>query len=309
MRKRGYRSRAVAVTAAAALLGIVGTAGCDAVGGNEAAPTGSTSRSKPSSKPAPTWDRAPNSIAAVGDSITRAFDACEALSDCPEVSWATGTDAKVSSLALRLLGKSGAAQRSWNYAKTGAQMAELDDQMSQAATRKPELVTVLAGANDACQPTVAAMTPVPEFRAQFEDAMSTLREASPKTQVFVASVPDLKRLWSIGRTSEASKRLWKLGICPSMLADPDDLGAVSTSRRDSVQDRVKEYNAVLEDVCAKDKLCRFDTGAVYKYRFDAAQLSTVDWFHPSTSGQKLLAEMAYRVVTAPKPADLKLPTG
>jgi lysophospholipase L1-like esterase len=309
MRKRGYRSRAVAVTAAAALLGIVGTAGCDAVGGNEAAPTGSTSRSKPSSKPAPTWDRAPNSIAAVGDSITRAFDACEALSDCPEVSWATGTDAKVNSLALRLLGKTGAAQRSWNHAKTGAQMADLPAQLSQAMTRKPELVTVLAGANDACQPTVAAMTPVPEFREQFEEAMRTLREASPKTQVLVGSVPDLKRLWSIGRTSEASKGLWKLGICPSMLADPDDLGAAATSRRDSVQDRVEEYNAVLKDVCAKDKLCRFDGGALYKYRFGTAQLSTVDWFHPSTGGQKLLAELAYRLVTASNPADLKLPTG
>jgi hypothetical protein len=76
-----------------------------------------------------------------------------------------------------------------------------------------------------------------------------------------------------------------------------------------VQDRVKEYNAVLEDVCEKDERCRFDGGAVYKYRFDTAQLSTWDWFHPSTSGQKLLAEMAYRVVTAPKPDDLKLPTG
>ncbi|NGO44132.1 SGNH/GDSL hydrolase family protein [Streptomyces ureilyticus] len=308
MRRRGHRSRAVAVTAAAALLGIVGTAGCDAVGGNEAAPTGSTSRSKPSTE-ATTWNLSPNSIAAVGDSITRAFDACEALSDCPKVSWATGSDAKVDSLALRLLGKSGAAQRSWNYAKTGAQMAELDDQLAQAATKKPELVTMLAGANDACQPTVAAMTSVPEFRAQFEDAMNTLRETSPKTQVFVASVPDLKRLWSIGRTNEESKEMWQLGICSSMLAEPDDLGAAASSRRDKVQDRVKEYNAVLEDVCEKDKLCRFDGGAVYKYRFDAAQLSTVDWFHPSTSGQKLLAEMAYRVVTAPKPDDLKLPTG
>ncbi|WP_328771939.1 SGNH/GDSL hydrolase family protein [Streptomyces sp. NBC_00286] len=305
MRKRGYRSRAVAAAAAAALLGIVGTAGCDAVGGNAAAPT-STSRSKPEP---PAWNLAPKSIAAVGDSITRAFDACEVLTDCPAVSWATGTDAKVNSLAVRLLGKTGAAERSWNYAKTGAQMADVDDQLAQAATKKPDLVTVLAGANDACQPTVDAMTSVKDFRAQFVDAMTTLRETSPKTQVFVASVPDLKRLWSIGRTSELSKRMWKLGICSSMLADPDDLGTAATSRRDKVQDRVKEYNAVLKDVCEKDERCRFDGGAVYKYRFETPQLSTWDWFHPSTSGQKLLAEMAYRVVTAPKPDELKLPTG
>ena len=83
------------------------------------------------------------------------------LTDCPEVSWATGTDAKVNSLAVRLLGAAGAAQRSWNHAVTGSRMADLPGQMAQAAARKPELVTVMAGANDACRRTVDDMTAVP----------------------------------------------------------------------------------------------------------------------------------------------------
>ena len=296
MRKQSHRSRAVLATVVAAVLGV---AGCDAVGGNSAGPSGTKAqKAKPS--PTPTWDVSPSSIAAVGDSITRGFDACTVLSDCPEVSWATGSSASVDSLAVRLLGKSQAAARSWNYAVTGARMADLPGQMAQAATRRPQLVTVMAGANDACRASTSAMTSVASFRADFEDALSTLRESLPKTQVYVASVPNLKRLWSQGRTNPLGKQVWKLGICPSMLGDADALDSAATLRRDTVQKRVEAYNKVLKEVCGKDRRCRFDGGAVYEYRFGTDQLSHWDWFHPSVNGQARLAEIAYRAVTAKK---------
>ena len=281
---------------------MLATAGCDAFGGGGAdGPDAGASASRAAAKPAPVWDRSPHSIAAVGDSVTRGFDACTVLSDCPEVSWATGSDAKVDSLAVRLLGVTGAAERSWNYAVTGARMADLPEQMAQAATRGPELVTVMVGANDACRSSARAMTSVAAFRADFEEAMSTLRSALPKTQVYVASVPNLMRLWSEGRANPLGKQVWKLGICPSMLRDADDLTSAATLRRGKVQQRVEAYNAVLKDVCAKDRRCRFDGNAVFDYRFDMEQLSHWDWFHPSRNGQARLAEIAYRTVTAEKP--------
>ncbi|MFD7815560.1 SGNH/GDSL hydrolase family protein [Streptomyces sp. NPDC059785] len=294
MRKRRPRSRAVLAVVAAAVLGV---AGCDAVGGDSG--PAATRRSSPS--PTPTWDRAPDSLAAVGDSITRGFDACSVLSDCPEVSWATGSDPKVKSLAVRLLGTDGAAKRSWNYAVTGARMADLPGQMAKAVPRKPELVAVMAGANDACTSSVSTMTSVARFRASFEEAMDTLRASLPKAQVYVSSVPDLKRLWSQGRGNPLGKQVWKLGICPSMLGDADALDASATSRRAKVQKRVVAYNEVLREVCAKDERCRFDGDAVFDYRFGTKQLSHWDWFHPSTNGQARLAEIAYRTVTARKP--------
>ncbi|MER6497161.1 SGNH/GDSL hydrolase family protein [Streptomyces griseorubiginosus] len=292
MRKQGHRSRAVAAVLTAA---VVGVAGCDAVGGDSAAPT---ARAKPSPKPTPAWDSSPASLAAVGDSITRGFDACGVLTDCPDVSWATGGSAQVDSLAVRLLGKARAAERSWNYAVSGSRMADLSAQMSQAASRAPALVTVMVGANDACRDSTAAMTPVSEFRAGFEDALGVLRRKAPKAQVYVASVPNLKRLWSQGRTNPLGKQVWKLGVCPSMLADADAVDAAATERRDTVQKRVEEYNAVLKQVCAKDAHCRYDGGAVYDYRFGTDQLSHWDWFHPSVNGQARLAEIAYRKVKA-----------
>ncbi|MGI5370248.1 hypothetical protein C9J60_07720 [Streptomyces sp. A244] len=295
MRKRGRRTRRVLAVVAA---GVLGVAGCDAVGGDAAAPSESA---KPSPKPTPLWDRSPGSVAAVGDSITRGFDACDVLSDCPEASWATGGSREVDSLAVRLLGRTGAAQRSWNYAVSGARMADLPGQMARAVGRRPQLVTVMVGANDACRSTPAEMTPVSAFRADFEDSLRSLRKALPKAQVFVASVPNLKRLWSEGRTSPMSKQVWKLGICPSMLGDPDALDSAATLRRNTVQQRVEDYNEVLKDVCAEDKRCRYDGGAVYDYRFGTAQLSRWDYFHPSVNGQARLAEIAYRTVTAKRP--------
>ncbi|MFJ5259521.1 SGNH/GDSL hydrolase family protein [Streptomyces sp. NPDC088387] len=295
-RLRRRRSRAVLAVLTA---GVLGVTGCDVVGGDSPAPSGTKAqKAKPSPKPTPVWDRSPASVAAVGDSITRGFDACTVLADCPEVSWATGTSPEVDSLAVRLLGSSRAASHAWNYAATGARMADLPGQMARAATRKPELVAVMAGANDACRESVAAMTPTAEFRSDFEDAMATLRRAVPKAQLFVASVPNLKRLWSEGRTNPLGKQVWKLGICPSMLQDADALDAAATERRETVQNRVEEYNAVLREVCAKDQRCRFDDGAVYEYRFGTEQLSHWDWFHPSKNGQARLAEIAYKTVTA-----------
>ncbi|CAM5713828.1 Lipoprotein OS=Streptomyces fumanus OX=67302 GN=GCM10018772_01940 PE=4 SV=1 [Streptomyces fumanus] len=126
---------------------------------------------------------------------------------------------------------------------------------------------MLVGANDACRSSVAEMTSVAGFRAGFQRAMRALRAQAPKAQVYVASIPDLKRLWSQGRTNPLGKQVWKLGICPSMLGDADSLDAAATARRETVGKRVADYNEVLREVCAQDLRCRTDGGAVHDYRF------------------------------------------
>ncbi|WP_328581886.1 SGNH/GDSL hydrolase family protein [Streptomyces sp. NBC_00370] len=295
-RKGRVRFCAATVVTAAVLAGSGALAGCGSSGGP---PDGGASRrASPAPKPVPVWNRSPRSVAAVGDSITRGFDACVPFSDCPEVSWATGTDSGVDSLATRLVGAPTAAKRSWNEARSGARMADLPGQMAQAARRVPDLVTVMVGANDACQDSVDLMTPVADFRTSFTAAMRRLRTGAPKAQVYVSSVPDLKRLWSTGRDNPLGRQIWKLGICASMLGDAQDDGAAAQRRRETVYDRVVAYNGVLKDVCAKDVRCRYDGGAVFDFRFTGEQLSPWDWFHPSKDGQGELAEIAYRNVTA-----------
>ncbi|WP_030335102.1 SGNH/GDSL hydrolase family protein [Streptomyces sp. NRRL B-1381] len=297
------RTAAAALTALACLGAgtLAGCGGGGAEGGVSRNESAASRGASPSPSPTSDWNQRPRSIAAVGDSITRGFDACSVLTDCPEASWATGTDASVRSLALRLLGPSRAAEKSWNHAVSGSRMVQLPEQMALAAKKRPELVTVMTGANDACRDSARLMTPVADFRTYFEASMRQLRAGAPKARVYVSSVPDLKRLWSTGRTSELGKKIWELGICRSMLADADDLGPAAVARREAVQDRVVAYNEVLRDVCAKDRYCRYDGGAVFDFRFTGTQLSPWDWFHPSRDGQARLAEIAYRNVTAAEP--------
>ncbi|MFB6435859.1 SGNH/GDSL hydrolase family protein [Streptomyces sp. NPDC056411] len=284
-RRFGHRfSRTV--TAAAALLITLTACGADGTAGPH---SGASPKRK-----TPVWRTDPDSIAALGDSITVGFDACTVLSECREVSWATGTDPRVDSLAHRLVKRPTA--HSWNLARTGALMSDLPGQVAAAVRRKPELVTVLIGANDACRPTTDAMTPTAAFRADFARSLTSLRRALPHTQVYVASVPDLLRLWSEGRKNPLGKEVWKLGICGSMLRDPDDLTKPAQDRRAAVRSRVVAYNAALAEVCGKDPLCRFDR-SVFDYRFSGRQLSTWDWFHPGAGGQKELAELAFKVIT------------
>ncbi|OKK19429.1 hypothetical protein AMK16_15045 [Streptomyces sp. CB00455] len=291
-RRRARRSLAGAGAAVVVLAGAAVT-GCGPGGAD-----GGGERGAPAE---PRWNTAPRSVAAVGDSITRGFDACSVLADCPEVSWATGSDPQVRSLAMRLLGDEQAPARSWNHAVTGSRMADLPGQLAEAAAHKPDLVTVMVGSNDACRPTVSSMTPVKDFRAGFEQALAGLRTASPATQVYVSSVPDLQRLWEQGKDLPMVRQVWKLGICQSMLADPLSGASGATARREQVRARVVEYNEVLREVCARDRLCRYDGGAVFQYPFSAEQLSRWDWFHPGRDGQARLAELAHRQVTAPDP--------
>ncbi|MFG3257828.1 SGNH/GDSL hydrolase family protein [Streptomyces sp. NPDC048172] len=300
------RARTVTICAFAAMiaggLGLAAACGDPGGGGSDRAAqrADASGRPKPSPSPTPIWDRKPESMAAVGDSITRGFDACSVLSDCVKVSWATGSEPQVDSLANRLLGDS--RGKSWNHAVSGAVIADLPGQMRKAAATGPDMITVMSGGNDACRKTVGEMTSVEDFRASFRESLRVLRADRPKTQVYVSSVPNLKRLWEQGRKNPIGQRIWNLGICQSMLKDPNAMDKAAQDRRQQVYDRVVAYNSVLKEECAKDLRCRYDNGAVFRYRFTGDELSNWDWFHPSKKGQHSLAELAYREITSPRTA-------
>jgi lysophospholipase L1-like esterase len=141
----------------------------------------------------------PDSMASTGDSITRAFNTgLIPYTDAPRNSWSTGSRAYVLSHYRRILAvNSRIFGRNFNDARSGAKMAELERQMQAVNTQGVEYVTVLMGANDVCASSEAAMTPVSEFRAQFERAMNTVTAGSPSALVYVVSIPDVYRLWLI----------------------------------------------------------------------------------------------------------------
>ena len=238
----------------------------------------------------------PDSMAATGDSVTRAFNAgALPWTEAPWNSWSTGESRYVWSHYRRILAANPRiVLRNFNDARSGAKMSDLQRQVSLVNLQRVEYVTVLIGANDACASSEAAMTPVAEFRAQFEVAMGTLAAGSPDALVYVVSIPDVYRLWLILHENPDARWKWRLtGFCKSMLANPASTAPADEARRQRVRKRIVEYNHVLADVCAEYVLCRFDGNAVFSYPFQSRHVSTRDYFHPSRDGQRVLAQVTW----------------
>jgi lysophospholipase L1-like esterase len=102
------------------------------------------------------------SIAAIGDSITAAFNAahsefesCE-YNDTPEYSFSTNTNTNTTvSIAERAIAYKGSGIATANFGQDGARMAHGDDQAQAAKTwllsqATPRLITVFLGHNDIC---------------------------------------------------------------------------------------------------------------------------------------------------------------
>ncbi|GGK82252.1 lipoprotein [Planomonospora parontospora subsp. parontospora] len=235
-------------------------------------------------------------MAALGDSISAGFNVCGWYVSCTSRSWAAGDHAEVLSHYLRLLARDEAVEgHNVNLAVPGATSADLSGQMTRAVARRADYVTVLIGAQDACVPEERRMTPVPVYRARVAAALRLLKERRPGARVFLASIPDLKRLWRVGRGNAAARGFWTVGrICPTMLARPASTAPADRARRDRVRARVAAYNRALADVCAEyGRACRFDGGAVFRHPFTLDHVSGWDFFHPNAAGQRLIAKTTF----------------
>ena len=236
----------------------------------------------------------PSSMAAVGDSITRAASTGGTLgADYPANSWATGTNTTVNSHARRLAAL-GAQLATHNLAVSGARMVNLDCQMANVVNVQPDYVTVLMGGNDLCTDTVAQMTSVADFRAQFQTAMARLMGGTTDTVVYVVSIPNVYQLWNLFKGNWWARFIWSTAdICQSLLANPTSNQQPDVDRRAAVQQRNVAYNAELASVCAAyASRCRFDGNAAFNTTFTTSDVSG-DYFHPSIAGQAKLASVSW----------------
>ncbi len=257
--------------------------------------------SHPVPPPAPTTTATPavsvlsklHSVAAIGDSISQAVNACDTVGACPEASWATGSRSDVDSVARRLTATYGTGVQVFNDAKAGAKASGLGPQVQAAVAQKPALVTLLVGSNDICTSTLKSMTSTADFRTDVQSAVTALRTALPNTYLFVFSLPDIPGLKMAAQTSPAAANTWRTThICQSVLkAD-----SAAAERESESADRITDYNAALAQICAATAKCIFDHGQLHAEKFSAADVTTIDYFHPSIGGQHLLAATAWNVL-------------
>jgi lysophospholipase L1-like esterase len=236
----------------------------------------------------------PRSIAAIGDSITQAVNVGYGSGDGALMhSWATGRDTSdpVVSHLERLSGAGGSSDVvAYNNSLSGARMIDAPRQAALTVSQGAQYITFLMGANDACTSSRFTMTSVRLFTRSFRRAIAILMTGLPDALVYVVSIPDVHRLWEVLRPNPQAHEAWRVfGTCGALLAEQrgeDD--------RLRVRDRVRRFNDVLKEVCESHERCLYDGGAVFRYRFTAEDVSTLDFFHPSILGQSHLADVTWR---------------
>jgi lysophospholipase L1-like esterase len=236
----------------------------------------------------------PNSMASTGDSITRAFDAtwfgCF-LTDCPQYSWSTGTSSTVNSQYLRLTVLNPELKGNvYNDAKVGAKMADLYGQLNTAAAQHVDYVTVLIGGNDVCTSSVSTMTATSDFQSQFASALANFFALDREARVYVSSLPNVNQLYNLLNSNSSALAIWKsFNICQSALPP----GGNDTTRQQVAAQEVADDGA-LRTVCGGYANCRYDGGAGYNFQFTTLDVSAIDYFHPSVTGQKDIAAYTWK---------------
>ena len=222
----------------------------------------------------------PQKMAALGDSLTVGANGGGGLAG----SWATGTDANISS-HLQRLGLA-ACDSSCNFAVAGKKMKQLNGQAQKAVAYKADYVTILMGTNDVCP---SSMTSMSDFTSQFTSAMNTLTSGLPGARIFVASIPNWSRLPGLFSNSSDATTAWNANNhCPSFLPTPPQSGG----------QEIDAYNQTLKSVCAKYATCVFDGDAVFDDQFATGDYSTQDYFHFSEAGQAALSAVTFPIAAA-----------
>jgi len=252
----------------------------------------------------------PNSIAVAGDSIARAFNTCWfPYIDCPANSWATGTSSTVASHYSRILPLKPAIKgKNYNDAKSGAKMADLPGQMAKIDARNVQYVTVDMGGNDLCTASTSQMTQVDAFSASLRTALTTITADANVQTVYLTSIPDAYRLWELFKDNSSARSTWaRFSVCQSLLANPTSTAPEDVVRRDQVRNHNIALNSAIESVCAEVAFagkCVFDGWAIFCTSFATSDITSRDYFHPSTAGQKKFSDVSWRAgpfVASPTP--------
>lgn len=258
----------------------------------------------------------PQKLAGIGDSISQGFSANNWPGDHPSYAFGQGTDAGVNSLYLRYKAKFPALTKEF-VTVSGAEMVGGSNSAAAQAARicaqgsRPNRVVIELGGNDVCNrdsgtaaDAASGLYSVTTYRNGLKAALDLLGGCLPSgSQVLVLSMPRVDYLYEAGnaKSSFLCNTVWSLaGVCTVVTSE------TSATRRRQIGARVDAYNDGLRtEVAAAESrytgkvhfitdwqgsLTSSPNTSVGAYKFSAADINTVDCFHPhKDTGQKKLA--------------------
>lgn len=262
----------------------------------------------------------PAMLATIGDSYTQAWSVSPSYKrDHPGYSWAVGTVKGDGVFSLRERFEAlGDKLVVVDAATSGRKMSDAARQATQIVAAAKTLraggtayVTFELATNDLCDNPV---TDAASFEAQLRAAVAILRSGLPAgSRILMLSVPDFAHFHDVTQGDARAKATLNLPANSSTCAP--FLGSNSPLTMPAAEQVMATYNSILVDVCdeiestdgASGRLhCRDNEALLSENDFTIKDLSTVDYFHPSLSGQARMAAAAWK---AGDWAGLKLPAG
>jgi lysophospholipase L1-like esterase len=282
----------------AAVLLATAQAGCVAPS-SQVPPSSATSRPT-GAEPQPTRTLQPVKVLGVlGDSISLGVNACARPGPCPERAWSGGDARGATTVATYLARATGTTPRTVMAATDGGDVSDAAARVGALASQRPDLVTILVGANDACAANTTEMVSVEDFRREFSKVLAVLDAEAPDGLVLAMSIPDLNRIWALGKDDPRAVKLWSgFWGCRNLLRDPNSSAPEVEASRHAVADRIVAFNEVIAHECRAASNCVTDGGELFRHTFTADEVSTIDFFHPSSAGQQAIAEVAWKALTS-----------
>jgi lysophospholipase L1-like esterase len=260
----------------------------------------------PSAAPVPL----PALLGAIGDSYSQAWSVSPAyLYDHPQFSWVVGTaksDGVTSVLErLRALGGSPAVVDAATSGKKMDDAARQADLVVAASKKLPAgataYVTFELGTNDLCA-SPDAMTAPATFNSQLQAAMTTLRAGLPAgSRILLLAVPDFGHFRTITQADATARAT--LAQSKNLNRCAPYLGRYSAAAMTKANSYLALYDAGLKAVCDSINAtegvlgrlhCTYNQSGLAESDFTIKDLSTVDYFHPSLTGQARMAAAAWQ---------------
>ena len=231
----------------------------------------------------------PDSMAALGDSLTLAFATPNGEAD----SWTTGTTPAVKSHYLRILAANPRIKgKAYNLAEGNASFIEQKAQARKAIARHVEYITVWGGGEYWC-----GADDLSGLKKALRGLLAVLAGGKPQPRVlFVSALNPATMFREIRAHRSAVLRDFPNGV-PTW---PCSLFVGAKPAQDAQPAAVAKYtasiarvNATIAHECARFSWCRFDGNAVYRMPLQFADLAN-DYGHLSQAGQRHIAEVTWR---------------
>ncbi len=252
----------------------------------------------------------PALLAAIGDSYSQAYSVSPAYPyDHPQFSWVIGTAKGDGVLSLlerfQALGDSpvvvDAATSGRTMADAPRQAAVVVAAAKKLAPGKTAYVTFELGTNDLCA-SPNPMTDTVDFQVQLRTAILTLRTGLPPgSRILILAVPDFPHFHDITQADPAARAnlalLQNSDRCAPYLGTN---GPSSTAQADSICPSTTPASSRCATTSTPTKrppvtlFCTYNASLLAESDFTIQDLSTVDYFHPSLSGQAKMAANAWR---------------